>query len=337
MERQLQNIEIRLASPRALAAISDALDLSVETIVCIPTFRRPEHLRLTLESLLSQRTARRFAAMIVENDATANEGARVAAQFLAGGGLQGLCIVEPRQGNCQAINAAFETAQRTFPNARHFLMIDDDEIASPDWLGQMIDAAETTGAEVIGGPVWPVFVDTMKQNLERHPAFRPAYETSGPVPVIYGSGNCLITRQVFARLGSPAFDLRFNFLGGGDVDFFTRCRRAGMKFHWIAEAAISETVPDSRTEPRWLALRGLRIGAINYHIQRKTAQSLWSRAKLLGKVLALMPVSLFRAARLAAMEHKVLIALHPVIVAAGGALAVVGIEPRPYKASKIVS
>jgi GT2 family glycosyltransferase len=337
VERQLQNIDIHLASPRALAAMSDALDLSVETVVCLPTFRRPEHLRLTLESLSSQRTARRFAVVIVENDATANEGARVAAQFFSSGGLQGLCIVEPRQGNCQAINAAFETAQQAFPKALHFLMIDDDEIASPDWLERMVGAAGTTGAEVIGGPVWPVFVDTMKQNLERHPAFRPAYETSGPVPVIYGSGNCLITRPVFARLGSPAFDLRFNFLGGGDVDFFTRCRRAGLKFHWIAEAAISETVPDSRTEPRWLALRGLRIGAINYHIQRKVAQSLWSRAKLLAKVLALMPVSLFRAARLAVIEHKVLIALHPVIVAAGGALAVVGIEPRPYKASKIVS
>ena len=34
-------------------------------------------------------------------------------------------------------------------------------------------------------------------------------------------------------------------------------------------------------------------------------------------------------------EHKALIALHPVIVAVGGALAAIGIEPQPYKASKI--
>ena len=26
----------------------------------------------------------------------------------------------------------------------------------------------------------------------------------------------------------PAFDLRFNFLGGGDTDFFYRCLPAGM-------------------------------------------------------------------------------------------------------------
>jgi GT2 family glycosyltransferase len=331
------SFDLHPEAPRALVVSSDALDHFVEAVVCIPTFRRPEHLRKTLESIVAQRRARRFAVVIVDNDFGAGEGAAVAAQFLRDRRLQGICLVEPRQGNCHAINAVFETALKAFPAARHFLMIDDDELASPDWLELMISAAETSGAEIVGGPVWPVFADAMKQGLERHPAFRPAYDRSGPVPLIYGSGNCLVTRAAFDRLGLPAFDLRFNFLGGGDVDFFTRCARAGMKFHWVAEAIITETVPDSRADPRWLALRGLRIGAINYHIQRKVARTLPLRVKLLAKVLALMPLSLWRAARLAVSEQKALIALHPLIVAAGGALAVIGIEPRPYEASKIVS
>ena len=333
----MQSFDLLLEAPRALVARSEALDVSVEAVVCIPTFRRPDHLRKTLESLHAQRTQRRFAAVIVENDPDTGEGALVAAQFLREGGLQGLCVVEPRQGNCHAINAVFDAALAAFPATSYFLMIDDDEIASEDWLDLMTRTAEVSGADVIGGPVWPVFNDAMKQELERHPAFRPAYDASGPVPIIYGSGNCLISRSVFERLGLPAFDLRFNFLGGGDVDFFTRCRRDGMKFHWVAEAVISETVPDSRTDLRWLAQRGLRIGAINYHIQRKVARTLLSRARLLAKVLALMPLSLWRAARLAVTEHRALIALHPMIVAAGGALAVIGIEPRQYKASKIAS
>jgi len=36
---------------RALVAISPALDTSIEIVVCIPCFRRPHHLRQTLESL----------------------------------------------------------------------------------------------------------------------------------------------------------------------------------------------------------------------------------------------------------------------------------------------
>lgn len=322
---------------RALAASSPSLEPSIRVVVCIPCFRRPQHLRLTLESLANQRTDRRFAVVMVENDASACDSVSVAAEFFTTGKIPGLCVVEPRQGNCQAINAAFETALAIFPAATSLLMIDDDEIASLDWLELMLCAAEASGADLVGGPVLPNFDDDKKRNLHRHPAFRPAYEESGPVPVIYGCGNCLITRPVFARLGNPAFDLRFNFLGGGDTDFFVRCRRAGLKFHWVAEAVITETIPPLRTTAGWLALRALRIGAINYHVQRKGARSLWSRIKLLAKILALLPQSLYLAGRLFLREHKALIALHPIIVAAGSTLAAIGIEPQPYKASKIVS
>src|SRR5579862_1802161 len=207
---------------RAIVAMSPTLDPAIPIVVCVPCFRRPDHLRKTLQSLVDQRTDRRFAVVMVENDASACGSVPVAGEFLRAGKLAGLCAVEPRQGNCQAINAAFETAQAIFPDATDFLMIDDDEVASPDWLERMVQAAEETGADIVGGPVLQLFNDDAKRGLQRHPAFRPAYDTSGPVPIIYGCGNCLIRKRAFERLGSPAFDLRFNFLGGGDVDFFTR-------------------------------------------------------------------------------------------------------------------
>ncbi|GLR86893.1 glycosyltransferase family 2 protein [Bradyrhizobium iriomotense] len=321
---------------REIAASSRVLDLSVGTVVCIPCFRRPQHLRLTLESLAGQRTPRSFAVVMVENDAARRESAPVAAEFLAAGKLQGICLVEKRQGNCQAINAAFETAQALFPLATRFLMIDDDEIASPDWLELMVRTAEATGADVVGGPVLPLFDDDSKPWLARHPAFCPAYDYTGAVPLIYGCGNCLITRSVFDRLGSPAFDLRFNFLGGGDCDFFVRCRNAGMTFHWTAEAVITETVPEGRTSLGWIAKRGLRIGAINYRVQCKAAKTAAARAHVFAAMLGRLPLSLVRAARLS-FTTKAVVAMHPVMVAFGSALAAFGIEQRPYEASKIVS
>jgi glycosyltransferase involved in cell wall biosynthesis len=317
-------------------ATSRSVDRSIETVVCVPSFRRPQHLRRTLQSLADQRSRRRFAVVIVENDAMGCASAPVAAEFLRSGRLQGLCVIEPRQGNCQAINAAFETALATFPAAQHLLMIDDDELAAPDWLEQMVSSAETTGAGIVGGPVFPDFGDATRRGLDRHPAFRPAYDASGPVPVIYGCGNCLIRRTVFTGLEDPAFDLRFNFLGGGDTDFFVRCRQAGMKFHWAANAVITETVPPNRTGLRWLALRGLRIGAINYHIKLKAARSLSARLRLLAGMLARLPLSIVRAGHLAVTEQETIIALHPMVVALGSALASLGIEPQPYKASKIL-
>jgi glycosyltransferase involved in cell wall biosynthesis len=321
---------------REIVANSRVLDLSVGIVVCIPCFRRPEHLRVTLDSLANQRTPRSFAVVMVENDGVRRESAPVAAEFLSAGRLQGICLVEKRQGNCQAINAAFETAQALFPAATRFLMIDDDEIASPDWLELMVRTAEATAADVVGGPVLPIFDDATKPWLGRHPAFCPAYDYSGAVPLIYGCGNCLITRSAFERLGSPAFDLRFNFLGGGDADFFVRCRNAGMKFHWTAEAVITETVPQNRTSLGWIARRGLRIGATNYRVQYKAAGSAAARAKVFALMIARLPVSLFRAARLLLTEKPV-IAMHPVMLAIGSAFAAFGVEPQPYEASQIVS
>jgi GT2 family glycosyltransferase len=334
---RMDGLEASVRPLRALVAISSAFDPATEIVVCIPCFRRPVYLRRTLESLAGQRTSRRFAVVMVENDTSKSESVPVAAEYLASGKFAGLCVIEPRQGNCHAINAAFETALQMFPAATSLLMIDDDEIASPDWLEQMVRTAHATGADIVGGPVFPEFDNARKRGLRRHPAFAPAYDTSGPVPVIYGCGNCLIRRAVFTRLGMPAFDLRFNFLGGGDTDFFYRCKRLGLRFHWVNEAAISETVPQSRTSLKWLATRGLRIGAINYHVQRKATPTLWLRVKLTAKLLAALPLSFVYAAGALLSERKGTIAMHPVTVAIGSALAAFGLEPQPYKASKIVS
>ncbi|MEH2491146.1 glycosyltransferase family 2 protein [Bradyrhizobium sp. AZCC 2230] len=323
-------------SNREIAASSRVIDLSVGIVVCIPCFRRPQHLRLTLDSLVDQRTPRSFAVVMVENDAAGRASAPVAAEYLASGKLQGICLVEKRQGNCQAINAAFETAQALFPAATRFLMIDDDEIASPDWLELMVRTAEATGADIVGGPVLPVFDDDSQPWLARHPVFCPAYDYTGAVPLIYGCGNCLITRAAFDRLGSPAFDPRFNFLGGGDCDFFNRSRDAGLNFHWTAEAVITETVPQSRSNPAWIAKRSLRLGVINYRVQVKAARSAAVRMRLFAQALGRLPLSLVRSARLLASSQAV-VAIHPVLMAVGSMLAAFGYDPKPYEASKIAS
>src|ERR1700733_12463562 len=171
----MENSDLTCESPRAIASMSRSLDPAIGIVVCIPCFRRPDHLRKTLQSLVDQRTDRRFAVVMVENDASVCGSVPVANEFLRAGKLAGLCVVEPRQGNCQAINAAFETAHTIFPNAADFLMIDDDEIASPDWLERMVQTAEVTGADVVGGPVLQRFDDEAKCGLRRHPAFRPTY------------------------------------------------------------------------------------------------------------------------------------------------------------------
>jgi GT2 family glycosyltransferase len=312
-----------------------AADLSAgapKAVVCVPTFRRPAMLAGTLRSLAEQRSSVRFAVIVTDNDAADRNGISVAQPFFDRGALRGHVVVEPQQGNVHAINRAFSTALERYPQAKYFLMIDDDEIAVPNWLEAMVAAAHGTGCDIVGGPVLPVFEDGQER---RHPVFWPAYRASGAVPMIYGSGNCLITRRAFDRLGA-LFDPRFNFLGGGDTEFFTRAKDAGLRSFWAQEAIVHELVGQDRTTAQWIVKRGLRIGAINYRIDCLRAGRA-APAGVLAKNAAVSLFAVYRSLRLAIRHASMLEAMHPLVIACGRWLAALGIHPEQYRAKTCAS
>ena len=52
----------------SILARSPALDaMAIDAVVTLPTFRRPDQLLATLESLRAHETARRFADKVMEN------------------------------------------------------------------------------------------------------------------------------------------------------------------------------------------------------------------------------------------------------------------------------
>jgi GT2 family glycosyltransferase len=158
---------------------------AVETVVTVPTFRRPEQLLATLESLRLQKTARRFAVIVMENEAEAREGARAALPLFEAGTLEGMIIVAHERGNCSAYNAGWQTAVMHFPSFRYLLVIDDDEIADRTWLENMCAAAEKYGADIVGGPQVPVFASPAHVKWAEHPVFAPPYAKSGRVGALY--------------------------------------------------------------------------------------------------------------------------------------------------------
>ena len=320
-------------TPGAGAVRSPGLDAGrIRAVVVIATFRRPAMLAETLASVAAQRTAVPFAVVVVENDAVRREGLAVAGGWLSRGTLAGIAAVEAAQGNVHAINAGFALALKAFPAAEHILMIDDDERASADWLDLMVAAAERTDSDVVGGPVVPQFREETTAMLARHPVFWPSHDRTGPVAMIYGTGNCLVRRRVFERLGERPLDTRFNFLGGGDMDFFTRCRDAGLRSHWVQEALITETVPPDRARIGWVLRRGMRIGSINRAVEVKHRRGAFAGARIVAKDLAIVPLALARALLALARTGNPMIAAHPLAVSAGRIAAWAGIEQQPYRA-----
>ena len=308
---------------------------SAEVVVCIPTFRRPAGLQKTLQSLIAQAGAEPFAVVVVENDAVGLAGKQVADAIFASLALAGFCVVERNQGNCSAINTAFRTARQSFPAAEFFLMIDDDEEAATSWLAGMVGTARSSGADLVGGPVVRRFATDARPSLRKHPLFYSTIPGSGETASLQGTGNCLIRRRVLEAFGDPTLDPRFNFLGGGDMDFFTRCRLAGFGSHWNANAEVFESVPAQRTRAKWVMARSIATGVINYTIDQKRYPGRRGAAWLLAKNVISLGLSPFRTVRALWATRHWLPASHPLCLSIGRNLAALGLAPTPYKAANV--
>jgi GT2 family glycosyltransferase len=305
---------------------------AVEVVVTVPTFKRPAQVLETLASLKAQVTGRRFAVVLMENEADRREGAEAAAPLFEHGDLTGLIIIAHERGNCSAYNAGWETALTIFPNFRYLLVIDDDELADPLWLERMCAGAETLNVEILGGPQVPVFADGAQEHWAKHPVFAPPYSATGPVPALYSSGNLLLTRQVLERMGQPFLDLRFNFMGGGDSDFLSRAAQADFKLGWCAEAPVRETVPSRRTETDWVRARSLRNGVISTLVEKKKrAGTPFANMKVFAKSLALLAASPFRALLRLVKTSSPQIAIYPIYVALGRVMAEFGYANEQYR------
>lgn len=327
--------ELRFDAPESFTVLAqsppEAL-AGVTSVVCVPTFKRPDMLEATLRSLARQQGGHDFAVIVVENEGRERAGAMRARALLAAGLFKGLVIVEPRQGNCKAYNAAWRCALTRFPALRQVLGIDDDEEAEPGWLDAFLMAAATSPAALFGGSVTAVFADSSRAWLSAHPIFRSHYDVSGPVPMLYSSANYLIRREVLETLGFPFLDERFDFTGGGDTDFFTRAKAAGFHFGWVQEAAQRETMPARRSEFGWIAARGLRNGAISAAIERRQHPGLAGRLRVLAKSLALLGASLPRGIALGTRTRSGLIGLYHAQVAWGRLMSEFGVANEQYRA-----
>lgn len=299
----------------------------VEIVVTLPTFKRPEQVLLTLASLAAQSTEKAYAVIVMDNHEDA-EGAAAAAKYMNDNNLNGIVIIAHDRGNCHAYNAGWATALKEFPNFKFLAVIDDDEVADKDWLRNHLKTLEDTSCDIVGGPQLQQFHENAADVWKRHPVFEPHYKNTGPVPILYSSGNVVIKRHVLDAMPQPFLEPKFNFIGGGDSDFYRRCQTKGFTFGWCNEAPVLEDVPERRATFRWVNARSYRNGAISAIIETRISDN---RAKTIAKSLLLLGASPFRSLR-SAIEHKsLIIGLYHMQIAVGRILAEFGIINEQYR------
>ncbi|MBN8945419.1 MAG: glycosyltransferase family 2 protein [Rhizobiales bacterium] len=226
----------------------------METVtIGIASLGRPSLVR-TLQSLCSITVPAGLAIEIVVADDDPGGGAAARVESGAPWSVP-VRVVAVGAGNISsARNACLDAARGSL-----MAFVDDDEWVEPDWLVRLLAALDEFDAEVVIGPVFPVY-----------PAGTPDWLVqANPLHVDWGrrgrkvdtgrSGNVLFRRARVERLGLR-FDPALGKTGGEDTDFFHRLHRAGAVIVVTDDARIHEEAPAARLAPAYLRLRAIRSG-----------------------------------------------------------------------------
>jgi glycosyltransferase involved in cell wall biosynthesis len=239
--------------------------------VFVPTFRRPDRLIQTLESLANQQIDEPFLITVADNDADSLEGQAAAKSWAeARGFVERLAtVVVPERGISQCRNKGLSSIISMYPSVLLIAMIDDDAQAGSTWLRNLIAVQYEFRADLVGGPVIYRFPGDSPEWLRSAPTFRTAEYQTGFVKRLRGSGNCLITSALLQKVMPRPFDDAFGLTGSEDVDFFERCARLGAVSAWAADALVFEMVPLERISRDWILKKMHSVGFSDVMISMK--------------------------------------------------------------------
>ncbi|MEM8720773.1 MAG: glycosyltransferase family 2 protein [Cyanobacteria bacterium P01_G01_bin.39] len=234
--------------------------VSVKIAVCIITCFRPDGLRRLLEGIASQKFTKNqqpdIRLVVVDNDAEGSAKS-VCDQFITQhDDLKLEYDIEKQRGIPFARNHSVDMVK----NEVDFIAImDDDEVPADNWLDELMAAQREFEADILTGPVAPHFVNPPADWLH-------SFFGSGNLPngqnLLHNYGY-VYTSNLFAKatlFQDIRFDEQFRSNGADDTHLFMQVYQKGYKAVWADNALVTEWLPATRTNPKWLWQRAYRRG-----------------------------------------------------------------------------
>lgn len=234
--------------------------------ICAATYQRPDGLQRLLSGLAKLRfdsEPPQVSVIIVDNDPQGSAQPIVeAAQTDLPWPLH--YVHEPTRGTPHARNAALAAVD---DNVEWICFIDDDEAPDPAWLQELLNVQRQYAADVVTGPVLPVFEQPEPAWVRRGEFFMRRRHATGTQPGQAFTNNVLFRAQR-ARELNLRFETRYRHGVGEDRAFFRRLAVAGARIVWADAAIVTEWIPPGRVDPGWLIRRMYHIGCATTQMER---------------------------------------------------------------------
>ena len=220
--------------------------------ICLCTFRRPQ-VEATLRSLANLITKPEWSIRVIVADNDDTPSAQILVESTAAAtGLNLTYLHAPSRNISLARNACLDAA------TAHFIaFLDDDEIATPEWLMVLLSTITSSNADIVLGPVRALYPESCPAWMKKGDfhATRPVWEQQH---IITGYTCNVIMRK--DAVGTLRFLPELGRSGGEDTAFFTQLYKAGHRIAFAPEAWLTEIIPADRARLSWLLKRRFRAG-----------------------------------------------------------------------------
>jgi succinoglycan biosynthesis protein ExoM len=257
---------------------------SILCSVCIATYRRPQLLEKLLRSLANQLLPEmvNLEIVVVDNDVD-QAGESIVRRFKNTSRIRFYYFSQPVKNISITRNMGVENA-----SGEYILFIDDDEVASAQWVSHLLNTLSAYNADGVFGQVLPKFHPQAPKWMQQADFFFNHLPGTGEKATQKYTTNCIIKASLLKGLKEP-FDPRYGLTGGEDNDLFARLESKGARFVYSTEALTWEYLAPDRTRLSYLFLRRIRYGAGPAH---KSIEGAGKKKFLVRFLIGLKAISL---------------------------------------------
>jgi succinoglycan biosynthesis protein ExoM len=231
--------------------------MAIRFSLCVCTFRRASVVD-TLRSLLAQQGVAPSAMEIIVADDDPDCSARPAIEAIATSASITVRYVKSAARNISACRNACLRAAR----ADWIAFIDDDQVAEPAWLREMITAAEECQADAVKCYVRGIYPPETPYWMKAGGTYTYDYGPTG-TEVGFAATCGILFRRDLPGGRELFFDTALGVMGGEDAEFFMRYKALGGKIVSCRSSVANEIVSVERVRAEHLQRKCRRHGHIN--------------------------------------------------------------------------
>lgn len=234
----------------------------ISVIVC--TYNRPELLKSCVDSLLAQCFDKeKYEIIIVDNGTSEETGALISSLYAGEAVIR--YLREKRPGLSIARNSGWRAAR-----GDHVAFLDDDAMASSDWLFCIEEVSRRWDADMIGGPIYPYYTTEKPAWFKDEYEIRVHQDHSGWMKDGFISGsNMVFKKKVLDELSG--FDENYGMRGpyqayGDETELLVRARRRGKRLYYSQKMMVRHHVPAVKMDILYAMGAAFRNGMTTYEL-----------------------------------------------------------------------